>query len=115
MSRVLEAAIPVIDPYGSVFRLLRGVELPFSLFRVEDATELDRELDVPFVILSSYGKPDAAAVALAERMPTVVYAVQVRECDPAPLMRVLGYVSDRMPVGDIRAVLLRALGIVMSR
>jgi hypothetical protein len=30
-------------------------------------------------------------------------------------MRVLGYVSDRMPVGDIREVLVRALGSVARR
>jgi len=37
MATALNVAIPVVDPYGSVFRLLRSVELPFSLFRVEDA------------------------------------------------------------------------------
>ena len=109
MNRMVEVAIPVVDPYGSVFRLLRAIELPFSLFRVEDQSEVGAES--PFVILGSYGKADADAVGeLARRVPTVVYAVQVRASDPAPLMRVLGYVSDHMPVGDIRAVLLRALG-----
>jgi hypothetical protein len=34
-----------------------------------------------------------------------VYAVQVRASDPAPLMRVLAYVSDRMPAGLIRDVI----------
>ena len=114
MSRVLEAAIPVIDPYGSVFRLLRTIELPFSLFRVDEASEVGAES--PFVILGSYGKPDADTVGeLASRVPTVVYAVQVRAGDPAPLMRVLGYMSDRMPVGDIREMLVRALGSVTRR
>ena len=110
MNRMVEVAIPVVDPYGSVFRLLRSIELPFSLFRVEDQSEVGAES--PFVILGSYGKADGE---LARRGPTVVYAVQVRASDPAPLMRVLGYVSDHMPVGDIRAVLLRALGSSASR
>ena len=109
-----DIAVPVIDPYGSVFRLLRTIELPFTLFRVEDPSQV--KADAPFAILSSYGTPDADAVdKVAERVPTVVYAVQVRAGDPAPLMRVLGYVSDRMPVGDIRAVILRALGTAASR
>ena len=60
MAAALTVAIPVVDPYGSVFRLLRSVELPFSLFRVEDTSEV--EADAPFAILSSYGKADAAVV-----------------------------------------------------
>jgi hypothetical protein len=104
----LDVAIPVVDPYGSVFRLLRSVELPFSLFRVEDTSEV--EADAPFAILSSYGKADAAVVEeLSDRVPTVVYAVQVRANEPAPLMRAIGYVSDRMPVGLIREVIVSAL------
>jgi hypothetical protein len=104
----LDVAIPVVDPYGSVFRLLRSVELPFSLFRVEDSSEI--EADAPFAILSSYGKADAAVVEeLSDRVPTVVYAVQVRANEPAPLMRAIGYVSDRMPVGLIREVIVSAL------
>jgi hypothetical protein len=104
----LDVAIPVVDPYGSVFRLLRSVELPFSLFRVEDTSEV--EADAPFAILSSYGKADAAVVEeLSDRVPTVVYAVQVRANEPAPLMRAIGYVSDRMPVGLIRDVIVSAL------
>jgi len=104
----LDVAVPVVDPYGSVFRLLRSVELPFSLFRVEDPSEV--EPDAPFAILSSYGKADARAIdALAWRVPTVVYAVQVRASDPAPMMSALGYVSDRMPAALIRAVIMAAL------
>jgi hypothetical protein len=104
----LDVAIPVVDPYGSVFRLLRTVELPFSLLRVADTSEI--EADAPFAILSSYGKADAAVVEeLAGRVPTVVYAVQVRASDPAPLMRVLGYVSDRMPAGLIRDMITTAV------
>ena len=108
MAAALDLAVPVIDPYGSVFRLLRGVELPFSLFRVEDPSEV--AADAPFAILGSYGKPDADAVGeLSSRVPTVVYAVQVRASDPAPLMRALAYVSDRMPAGLIRATIMAAL------
>ena len=108
MAVALDLAVPVIDPYGSVFRLLRLVELPFSLFRVEDPSEVDA--DAPFAILGSYGKPDADAVGeLASRVPTIVYAVQVRASDPAPLMRALGYVSDRMPVGMVRDVIVNAV------
>ncbi|TMC77038.1 MAG: hypothetical protein E6J09_08415 [Chloroflexi bacterium] len=108
MAMALDVAVPVVDPYGSVFRLLRSVELPFSLFRVEDPSDV--EADAPFAILSSYGKADAAQVAeLAGRVPTVVYAVQVRANDPAPLMSALGYVSDRMPAGLIRDVIMSAL------
>jgi len=108
MAVALDVAIPVVDPYGSVFRLLRSVELPFSLFRVEDTSEI--AADAPFAILSSYGKADAAVVEeLADRVPTVVYAVQVRANDPAPLMRAMAYVSDRMPVGLIRDVIVSAL------
>ncbi len=108
MAMALNVAIPVVDPYGSVFRLLRSVELPFSLFRVEDTSEI--AADAPFAILSSYGKADAAAVEeLAGRVPTVVYAVQVRANEPAPLMRTMAYVSDRMPVGLIRDVIVSAI------
>jgi hypothetical protein len=108
MAIARDVAIPVVDPYGSVFRLLRSVELPFSLFRVEDPSEI--EADAPFAILSSYGKPDAGAVGeLALRVPTVVYAVQVRASEPAPLMRALAYVSDRMPTGLVRDVILGAV------
>src|SRR5439155_1560819 len=83
-------------------------ELPFSLFRVEDPSEI--EADAPFAILSSYGKADAAAVGeLAGRVPTVVYAVQVRAGEPAPLMRALAYVSDRMPGALIRDVIVSAV------
>jgi hypothetical protein len=104
----LDVPIPVVDPYGSVFRLLRSVELPFSLFRVQDPSEI--EADAPFAILGSYGKADAAAVEeLSDRVPTVVYAVQVRASDPAPLMRALAYVSDRMPSGLIREMITSAL------
>jgi hypothetical protein len=103
-----DVAIPVVDPYGSVFRLLRAVELPFSLFRVEDPSEI--MADAPFAILSSYGRPDAEAVGeLARRLPTVVYAVQVRASEPAPLMRALAYVSDHMPAGMIHDVIVAAL------
>ena len=108
MATALNVAIPVVDPYGSVFRLLRSVELPFSLFRVEDTSEI--EADAPFAILSSYGKADAAVVKeLSDRVPTVVYAVQVRANEPAPLMRAMAYVSDRMPTGMIREVITSAL------
>ena len=108
MAMALDVAIPVVDPYGSVFRLLRSVELPFSLFRVEDTSEI--AADAPFAILSSYGKADAAVVEeLAGRARTVVYAVQVRANEPAPLMRAMAYVSDRMPVGLIRDVIVSAL------
>jgi hypothetical protein len=101
-------AIPVVDPYGSVFRLLRSVELPFSLFRVEDPSEI--EADAPLAILSSYGRPDVAAIGeVARRIPTVVYAVQVRASEPAPLMRALAYVSDRMPVAMIREMIVSAI------
>jgi hypothetical protein len=83
------------------------VELPFSLFRVEDTSEV--AADAPFAILSSYGKADAVVVEeLSDRVPTVVYAVQVRASDPAPIMRALGYVSDRMPIGLIRDVITAA-------
>ena len=108
MATSQSVAIPVVDPYGSVFRLLRSVELPFSLFRVEDPSEI--EADAPFAILGSYGKADAVAVEeLAGRVPTVVYAVQVRASDPAPLMRALAYVSDRMPNRLIHDVITSAL------
>ena len=108
MATAQNVAIPVVDPYGSVFRLLRSVEPPCSLFRVEDASEI--EADAPFAILSSYGKADAAVVEeLSVRVPTVVYAVQVRANEPAPLMKAMAYVSDRMPEGLIRAVILSAL------
>jgi hypothetical protein len=108
MATALNVAIPVVDPYGSVFRLLRSVELPFSLFRVEDASEV--QADAPFAILSSYGKADAAVVEeLSDRVPTVVYAVQVRANEPAPIMRAMAYVSDRMPEGLIRAVITAAV------
>src|SRR5258705_12506844 len=108
MATAQSVAIPVVDPYGSVFRLLRSVELPFSLFRVEDASEV--QADAPFAILSSYGKADAAVVEeLSDRVPTVVYAVQVRANEPAPLMRAMAYFSDRMPEGLIRPVILSAL------
>ena len=108
MAAAQSVAIPVVDPYGSVFRLLRSVELPFSLFRVEDPSEI--EADAPFAILSSYGRADADAVGeLAGRVPTVVYAVQVRASEPAPLMRALAYVSDRMPVGLIRDTIVSAV------
>jgi hypothetical protein len=107
MATALNVAIPVVDPYGSVFRLLRSLELPFSLFRVEDSSEI--AADAPFAILSSYGKADAAVVEeLSDRVPTVVYAVQVRASDPAPLMRAVGYVSDRMPARLIRDVITAA-------
>jgi hypothetical protein len=113
MALALDVVVPVIDPYGSVFRLLRSVELPFSLFRVEDPSEIAS--DAPFAILSSYGKADADAVGeLANRVPTVVYAVQVRASDPAPLMRAFGYVSDRMPAGLIRDVIMAAFAKVAS-
>jgi hypothetical protein len=108
MATAQNVAIPVVDPYGSVFRLLRSVELPFSLFRVEDASEI--ETDAPFAILSSYGRTDAAVVEeLADRVPTVVYAVQVRANEPAPIMRAMAYVSDRMPNGMIRDVITAAV------
>src|SRR6059036_1126059 len=107
MAMALDVAIPVVDPYGSVFRLLRSVELPFSLFRVEDTSEI--EADAPFAILSSYGKADAAVVELSDRIPTVVYAVQVRANEPAPLMRAMAYVSDRMPTRMIHDVITSAL------
>lgn len=108
MATALNVAIPVVDPYGSVFRLLRSVELPFSLFRVEDTSEI--EADAPFAILSSYGKADAAVVEeLSDRVLTVVYAVQVRANEPAPLMRAMAYVSDRMPTRMIRDVITSAL------
>jgi hypothetical protein len=42
MATARNVEIPVVDPYGSVFRLLRSVELPFSLFRVEDTSEIAR-------------------------------------------------------------------------
>jgi len=51
----------------------------------------------------------AAVEELAGRVPTVVYAVQVRANEPAPLMRAMAYVSDRMPVGLIRDVIVSAL------
>jgi hypothetical protein len=108
MATALNVAIPVVDPYGSVFRLLRSVELPFSLFRVEDSSEI--AADAPFAILSSYGKADAVVVEeLSDRVPTVVYAVQVRANEPAPLMRALAYVSDRMPTRMIYDVITGAL------
>jgi hypothetical protein len=108
MAMALDVAIPVVDPYGSVFRLLRSVELPLSLFRVEDPSEV--EADAPFAILSSYGRADAAAVEeLAARVPTLVYAVQVRASDPAPVMRALAYVTDRMPARLIHDVIMTAL------
>src|SRR2546428_1729500 len=108
MATALNVAIPVVDPYGSVFRLLRSVELPFSLFRVEDASEV--EADAPFAILSSYGKADAAVgEELSGRVRTVVYAVPVRANEPAPLMRAMAYVSDPMPNGMIREVIGSAL------
>src|SRR2546428_7924341 len=104
MATALDVAIPVVDPYGSVFRLLRSVELPFSLFRVEDPSEI--EADAPFAILSSYGKADAAVVEeLSARVPTVVYAVQVRATDPAPLMPAIAYVSARRPPTLIRSAI----------
>src|SRR5437899_1407278 len=52
---------------------------------------------------------------LAGRVPTVVYAVQVRASDPAPLMSALAYVSDRMPAGLIRDVIMSALSRSTSR
>ena len=46
---------------------------------------------------------------LSDRVPTVVYAVQVRANEPAPLMRAMAYVSDRMPTRMIRDVITSAL------
>src|SRR5207245_7993333 len=72
----LEIGIPVIDPYGSVFRLLRTLGLPFGMWRVDDAAEA---ANAPFAILGVYGKPDPAAiVAVARRVPAVIYSVMVR-------------------------------------
>src|SRR5437016_4233472 len=41
MAIARDVAIPVVDPYGSVFRLLRSVELPFSLIPLEDPSEIE--------------------------------------------------------------------------
>src|SRR5437773_12459831 len=96
MAMALDVAIPVVDPYGSVFRLLRSVELPFSLFRVEDTSEI--AADAPLAFLSSYGKAAPAAVEeLAARSPTAAYAVQVRANEPAPPMRARASLTVRMP------------------
>src|SRR5207244_13571062 len=104
----LHVAVAGVDRYGSVFWVLRSVELPVSVFRVEDMWEI--EAGAPFAILSSYGTADAAVVEeLSDRVPTVVYAVQVRANEPAPLMRAMAYVSDRMPVGLIRDVITAAV------
>ena len=83
----------------------RGLPFRFSAWRYRLIAA-----DAPFAILSSYGKADAAVVEeLSDRVPTVVYAVQVRANEPAPLMRALAYVSDRMPTRMIRDVITSAL------
>src|SRR2546430_14373119 len=72
----LEIGIPVIDPYGSVFRLLRTLGLPFGMWRVDDAAEA---ANAPFAILGVYGKPDPAAIAAgAPRVPTALYSGMAR-------------------------------------
>src|SRR5439155_22394001 len=97
MAIARDVAIPVVDPYGSVFRLLRSVELPFSLFRVEAPSEI--EADAPFAILSSYGKADAAAVGeLAGRDRTVRYRVQMRARDARALILRTAYCRDDIAV-----------------
>src|SRR2546428_11896516 len=86
----LEIGIPVIDPYGSVFRLLRTLGLPFGMWRVDDAAEA---ANAPFAILGVYGKPDPAAIAaVARRGPTVLYSVTARPSD-----------GDAIPLGAIDA------------
>src|SRR2546428_11720253 len=78
----LEIGIPVIDPYGSVFRLLRTLGLPFGMWRVDDAAEA---ANAPFAILGVYGKPDPAAIAAgARRGPTGPYSVMARASDAHP-------------------------------
>src|SRR3989442_7836715 len=72
----LEIGIPVIDPYGSVFRLLRTLGLPFGMWRVDDAAEA---ANAPFAILGVYGKPDPAAIAaVARRLASVPHSVLAR-------------------------------------
>ena len=103
-----ETSIPVIDPYGSVFRLLRTLGLPFGMWRVDDAAEA---ANAPFAILGVYGKPDPAAIAaVARRVPTVLYSVMARPSyDDAIALGAIDVVSDGMAPTAARAVLLNAL------
>ena len=113
MNALATVTVPVIDQYGSVFRLLRAVGLPFSLSRVEELSELGP--DAPLAILGSYGRPDADTVhVLSERIPTVIYAVQVRATDPVPDTGALGYLTDRMSIHAVRDALVAALRLAMA-
>jgi hypothetical protein len=103
----LETSIPVIDPYGSVFRLLRTLGLPFGMWRVDDAAEA---ANAPFAILGVYGKLDPAAIAaVARRVPTVLYSVMARPSyNDAIALGAIDVVSDRMEPTAARAVILQA-------
>ncbi len=102
----------MVDPHGSVFRVLRGLDVELALCRVDDARALEAFDSAEPAILGVYGEPDWDELrVLASLRPTVVFAVMARadHAERALAAGAIAYASDRVPGPQLRRAIHEAL------
>jgi DNA-binding NarL/FixJ family response regulator len=106
------AGFVVVDPQGSVFSLLRALELPVALWRTVRAPG---ENDVPSTNVILYVAEDRPAWEeireIGRSWPTIVVAVRASAADASDALRVgaFGYLDLKIPAEGLRRTLLGAL------
>ena len=105
------SGILVVDELGTVFSLLRSLDLGVPLWRVTKRADVE-DMDVGIAILASYEPPDWSMVSkLSERFTTVIVATRPNHDDACHAVScgVFGYVEAQLRPDALRRSILGAL------
>jgi DNA-binding NarL/FixJ family response regulator len=99
------AAVVVVDPLGSVFNALRGLNLSVSLWRVLDTRRLPVLSSVDLAVLAVYDRIEwSVADALVERAPTLAISTNFSRDDATTSLGhgLMGYLDASLSVDALR-------------
>ncbi len=105
------SGILVVDATGSVFSLLRSLDLGVPLWRVTNGSEKP-DLDVAIAVVVTYDSPDWLTVSrLSDRFTTVILATRPSHDDACHAVScgAFGYIESQLPLGALRRSILGAL------
>ena len=105
------SGILVVDELGTVFSLLRSLDLGVPLWRVTKRADVE-DMDVGIAVLASYEPPDWSMVSkLSERFTTVIVATRPNHDDACHAVScgAFGYIEAQLRPEALRRSILGAL------